>query len=157
MTNLELKEWAKKEGISYEHAISIRRARVTDILGSWQDYMDCITNGIPEMTIKECVDELTRLQKALKYINAPPQINEVTQDMIDAVRLIPVDQVVQFDRGTAKCFNHEDNAPSAYWAKRVNKLSCPVCAKMWDVIDIKMIRDNVPFIEAVRELYADNH
>jgi hypothetical protein len=157
MTIFEIKRIADKNGISHITAMKARQIFITKELAKWDDYYHERSGYIPEMTIDDGFDEIIKIQQAIKYIDSPPPTDEVTQEMIDQAKSVPVDKVVEFIRGKALCFNHDDKTPSAYWAKKVNRLSCPVCGKMWDTIDIIEKRDGLDFISAVRKLHAGNY
>lgn len=157
MTVFELKRRADAAGVDHKTAIKERQAYVLSEISKWDDYINEVTDDIPCITIDEGVRELLQLLQAMKFINHPPPPNEVTQDMIDEVKSIAIDNIVELIHGKTQCFAHEDKSPSAYWAKKVNKLCCPVCNKMWDTIDIKIERDKMDFHSAVRSLHAGNH
>lgn len=157
MTIFELKRRATEQEVDHKEAILERQKFVIAELYKWDDYINEVNDDIPELTMNEAVDELLQLEKALKFINKPPPKNEITQEMIDEVKSIPVENLVEIIRGKTKCFAHDDKSPSAYIATRTNKLCCPVCGKMWDTVDIKMVRDGMTFIDAVRSLHAGNY
>lgn len=76
----------------------------------------------------------------------------ITDEMIESARSVPINQIVEFIRGTATAFCHDDRHPSAYYGDRTNTLVCPVCNKHFDSIGVLMHRDGMSFPDAVRFL-----
>lgn len=152
MTLFELKRRAGESGIDLKTAINDRIEFLHQELIGWEAYMNMESNEIPEVSVADAVKEMIRLNRDLRFVHRPPSKDEVTDEMIGQARAVPIPEIVEFRGGVAKCFAHEDNHPSCYHAKRTNKLACPVCAKTWDTIAIKMERDGLPFREAVLSL-----
>lgn len=78
--------------------------------------------------------------------------HRITDAMIEHAREYPVDKVIEFNRGKAACFNHEDKHPSLTHNKKHNRAHCFVCGKGWDAIAVLQDRDGLSFPEAVRRL-----
>lgn len=99
--------------------------------------------------------ELKRLAalKELKSIKTiTVKTDSITDEMIEAARNYPVDRLIEFKRGKAKCLEHQDNNPSMFYGTRTNQAVCPVCCKSWDSIGVLMVRDGMTFVEAVKQL-----
>jgi hypothetical protein len=91
--------------------------------------------------------ELCRIKKAMTT-----KQDEITEDIIAAAKSHPMTSIIEFTRGKAKAFCHEDNNPSMYHATRLNLAICPVCDKRFDTIAVLMERDGMSFQDAVRAL-----
>jgi len=76
----------------------------------------------------------------------------ITDEMIESARQYPVDQLVEFIKGKATAFCHNDRKPSMYHATRLNRCNCPVCGKSFDPIGVLVERDGVSFKDAVKQL-----
>lgn len=101
------------------------------------------------------VDAATDLKVVVEYANRykqKPAGNEITPDMIQAARHYPINKIVEFMRGKARAFCHDDKVPSAFHGTRHNTLECPVCDKHFDTISVLMARDGMTFPSAVRFL-----
>lgn len=90
--------------------------------------------------------ELHRMKSATKAKEG------ITEDDIEAARSVDVATLIDFTRGKAIAFCHEDKNPSMFHATRTNTAQCPVCDKKFDSIGILMERDGMGFIEAVKQL-----
>jgi hypothetical protein len=92
----------------------------------------------------------------LKHCNVTLKVhtkNQVTDEMKEHARWIPIDSVVDFDRNKkALAWCHSDNRPSLYIASRLNLACCPVCDKRFNPIEVLMSRDGYKFYDAVRAL-----
>ena len=76
----------------------------------------------------------------------------ITDAMIEQAREYPIDNLIEFDKGRATCFNHEDRRPSMTHNKKHNRAHCFVCGKSWDGIAVLQDRDGMRFAEAVKQL-----
>lgn len=150
----DLKAQAEKEQKPFKTVLVERIVFLIEMMHEFNNWIECKTNEIPGMSLDDIHKELHRIQNAVKYIDHPPPANEITEEMVQDAKQVPVTSLVDFTRGVTKCLNpeHEDKNPSAYYASRTNKLICPVCNKTWDAIDVKMTTDNLTFLEAVRRL-----
>lgn len=95
--------------------------------------------------LKEVVDYANRYKRK-------PAGNGITDDMIQAAKQYPINQIVEFMRGKARAFCHDDKVPSAFHGTRNNTLECPVCDKHFDPVSVLMMRDGMSFPAAVRFL-----
>lgn len=96
--------------------------------------------------------DVQRLVAFAKRYSVKPIGNKITDDMIEQAKEYPVTGLVEFVRGKALAFCHDDHSPSAYHGSRVNRLMCPVCDKSFSSIDILIHRDGMSFPDAVRFL-----
>lgn len=142
-----IRKAAKDMGIAYSEAVNARCRFLADRIADFLDYGDPVSVALAWKDI----DEVVALKKTLARKIIP--INDrITDEMIEAARQVPVDSLVEFSHGKARCFNHEDNNPSAFHATRTNTVGCPVCCKHWDSIGVLMTRDGYTFQDAVRRL-----
>jgi hypothetical protein len=79
-------------------------------------------------------------------------IDTISEADIQSAKQYPISQLIDFSRGPAIAWCHEDRRPSLAWLKRINKAKCYPCNKMFDPIDVLTERDGMSFIEAVKEL-----
>lgn len=88
------------------------------------------------------------------YHTRPRQVSkdEITNQNIEAARNYPITDLIEFKRDMAVCFVHADKSPSLHFIKDKNVAWCFSCQKMFDSIDVLMIRDGYTFQEAVRRL-----
>ena len=78
--------------------------------------------------------------------------DRITESDIEMARSYPVNKLIDFSKGSAVAWCHNDRRPSLYYASRLNFASCPVCQKKFGPIDICMDRDGMTFIDAVKYL-----
>jgi hypothetical protein len=74
----------------------------------------------------------------------------ISEDDILAAREVPVETLVEFVRGKATAWCHDDRNPSAFHGTNNNLVVCPVCDKKFGPIDILIHRDGMSFIDAVK-------
>jgi len=91
------------------------------------------------------------MKKANRRVNTS-QKNGIDDGMIEVARNADVRSVVDFKRGKAVAWCHEDKNPSLYYANRINRAICPVCDKKFSALDVLISRDGYSFIDAVRSL-----
>lgn len=153
MTVHQLRKQAEKENMPFDLAIKIRMKMLHELMIEWDEYIESTDAlEIPALEWNQIIDELIAMREALKHINDIPTGNLVTQEMIEQAREVPITDVVEFIHGKVKCFNHEDDHPSAFHGTRTNTMQCPVCATGWGPIDVLMKRDGMEFSSAVRSL-----
>jgi hypothetical protein len=90
--------------------------------------------------------------RTLKSITQPRKTDSITDDDIDRARHHPITNLIEFKRGKATAFCHEDNNPSMFHATRLNLAICPVYDKRFNSIDVLMDRDAMTFKNAVSYL-----
>lgn len=98
--------------------------------------------------LSECLDLLA--SGAFTYVHTnTTNSKELTQYQIEQARSYPVDQLVEFTRGKAKAWCHDDKTPSLFHGFRNNIVVCPVCDRRFNSIDILRERDGYSFYDAV--------
>jgi hypothetical protein len=148
------------------HTRDERRKRLTMYLLNLQEHIeklnkwalrDGITGYFAQMCTHEAGQDIDKVRKELQNIklSVTDIKGQVTEDMIQQAREVNIETVVEFTRGKANAFCHEDNNPSLYHAKRVNKACCPVCNRYFDAIEVLIERDGLPFFTAVKQLIGD--
>jgi hypothetical protein len=79
--------------------------------------------------------------------------NEVTPQMIEQARQVPVDTLIEFTHGKCHCPFHDDKIPSMFHGTRENRAVCPSgCNDSWDSIGLTQKLDGLSFHDAVRKL-----
>jgi len=78
--------------------------------------------------------------------------SQLSEDQIEQARQYPIEKLIDFNRGKAIAFCHDDKNPSLYHARRTNRANCPVCDRSFNPVDVLMIRDGMSFASAVRNL-----
>ena len=100
----------------------------------------------------DAANELLELVAYAKRYKSKPKGLGITDDMVLAAREYPITQLVEFIRGKAQAFCHDDRNPSAFHGSRNNSLVCPVCDKQFSSLDVLILRDGMSFPDAVRYL-----
>ena len=84
--------------------------------------------------------------------NAMATKGDIDNDMILLARSIPIDSLIDFEHGSAKCLWHEDAEPSLKFRTSTNRIKCFACGASEDAVGLVMKRDGVSFVESVRYL-----
>lgn len=167
---------AEEMGLDRTYALNCRKRYLSGRLWEIADEEDVILNDMEECPITDCnivcrpdcrvglavtsfrklekerraaQRELKVMEKLLVFKRRP---DEITEEMIEQAREYPVDRLVDFCRGKATAWCHNDRNPSMYHATRKNLAVCPVCDKKFNPIDILIYRDGYTFPEAVKAL-----
>jgi hypothetical protein len=151
MSTYTIKKAAEDFDISFTAALKMRMRYVVQQLDKGIDWM-LDESSMPDIMPGEAINELISCNKGLLESKIKPSANTVTPEMIEKARQVPVDSLIEFIRGSARCFAHEDKSPSMYFGSRTNTAQCPVCNKHWDSIQILKERDGLTFHEAIRKL-----
>ena len=152
---------ADEMGLSLQYSVNARRRFLVDELellnleiAFYDDY-----EGTPDnvyFSLRQYSFLAEKRSKVKQELGAIKNVTihkpGITDDMIEQARNYPIGQLVEFTRGKAQAFCHEDKNPSAYHATRVNRINCPVCGKSFDPIGVLMERDGMSFKEAVTTL-----
>jgi hypothetical protein len=78
--------------------------------------------------------------------------NLISDGDVMAARQYPVEGLVEWTRGKATCWIHEDKTPSMFYGSKTNRIICPVCDKKFNAVDILMGLNGYSFVEAVKAL-----
>lgn len=116
-------------------------------------YLDELNAEYGIQAVIECEERRRKVMAELDVIKRVtlPKMG-ITDDDIESARRYPVDKLIDFSRGKAKAFCHEDKNPSMFHGTKFNLAICPVCDKKFDSIAILMQRDGVAFKDAVNQL-----
>jgi hypothetical protein len=71
---------------------------------------------------------------------------------VDKAKQYPINELLKFVGGFAKCLEHQERTGSLKYYKESNTCYCFSCAKSFDSIDIYKLINNCSFKEAVIEL-----
>lgn len=139
------------------HQIRLHESRLHELAQEYMDHEDeaLALSALREMyavhrAIKALISERSRLADRDK----PQPVGRITDEMIDyAKNVYPIDQVVSFDKGgMAIAFCHNDKKASLARVRGANKARCWPCDKIYNPVDILMLRDGMSFVDAVKEL-----
>ena len=85
----------------------------------------------------------------LKYQESPPEVSKEGYIFEESL----ITEVVEFVRGKAIAFCHDDKRPSLYLGNKGDgRAVCPVCNQVFSALDVLIKRDNLSFKEAVMRL-----
>jgi len=141
-------------------ALNCRRKYLDHVISEYREYGKRVGLGT-EFVCKVMVDivreEIKALDKDFKsYLSFSKirKFEDITDEMIQEARDYPVNSLINFGNGNARCINpdHTDNKPSMYLSSKINKATCGSCNWRGDAIDIVMILDGITFRNAVRKL-----
>jgi len=94
------------------------------------------------------------LQVLTKLVDGFEHKCRITDEQIELAKATPITNVIEFKRGKATAWCHEDRNPSMYHGTRKNVAVCPVCDRKFNAVDVLMDRDGLTFVEAVVQLAA---
>ena len=159
MTIYQLKRDAEKMEVPFREAALCRLRHVRsemyflmELIESFSD-ADPMTATVADIYFGDSFRELAKEQTNLvKAMRRPDHVDCITQDMIEHARAVPVTSLMEFTRGRALAWCHDDHSPSIYVAPRVNRVVCPVCDLHFDSIGVLIARDGMSFHQAVRQL-----
>lgn len=138
-----VKKHAEMFDISVQAAIKMKLRYAVEATEIWADAFEPYYWRWIDIIIK-----LRDMEKRLKQ----PMKNTITDEMIEQAREYPITELVEFTRGKALAFCHEDKTPSLSYHKAANRAHCFPCNKSFDAIGILMERDGMSFHSAVRYL-----
>ena len=153
-------EMELKKGFAIQARKRYLKDEISDIkhecleLSDWVDGVGDINEWYALVRLGVLLERWGKLKKEYRVCTEilRPREGDITEQMIETAREYPVEQLIDFRRGKAVAFCHEDKNPSMYHATRSNHAKCPVCDKTLDGIGILMARDGLDFISAVKQL-----
>ena len=77
---------------------------------------------------------------------------DMTGDMVEVAKGVPVDSLLEFQGGYAQCLWHNEDHPSLHHHEKTNRVKCFSCGFGGSAIDIVMKRDGLGFKDAVKVL-----
>lgn len=150
----DIEKSAAEMGVSLAYAVGARRNFLWKEVDRWLD-----ADTDPTTWAVLClprfwaiVDDLIKLQRDLYWKNKPVLAGQVTDEMKERARQVPVASLLEFNQGKALCLWHDDKRPSMGISKKSGKAICYVCNKQFDPIDIVMKRDCKTYYEAIKYL-----
>lgn len=143
ITLWSLRKKAQEFDISVEAAITMKLRYAQDAAEIWADSF--------EPYYWKWVDAIIKLRDMRKELKKPI-VNSITDEMIQQAREVDVRSVVEFARGKAYAWCHDDKHPSLTYMSKTNTVWCPPCGKFYDSIAVLMGRDGMTFQSAVRAL-----
>lgn len=149
----QLQQHAAEFGISFQSACRMRIRYLLLIIDQWDAYIEDMQGDMPPSTPLACLTEIISIRNhEHRAKQGKVSRSEITDAMIQQAREYPIELVVEFNRGLALAFCHNDKTPSLTWNRKNNTCRCFPCDKSFNPIDVLMQRDGKSFIEAVKEL-----
>jgi len=152
MMPFQIEKIAKDFDISFNSACAMRVRYLFSVIDQWFLYFDESSNETPEPDIIDACSEICSIRIYQQQIKKGPVKQTITDEMIEAARSYPIENVVEFHKGVAIAFCHADKRPSLSWHKAKNKATCFPCGKSFNAVDVLMERDGLSFAEAVKQL-----
>lgn len=149
-----IKQTADDFSISFESAVKMRVRYLYSILDQWDDYISELTNHVPAISFGDAVHELSAINRYCTFLKkgGVKHKDSITDEMIQIARDYPIENLIEFNRGVAVAFCHDDRRPSLSWNKKTNRAHCFPCGKSFDTIQLLIDRDGMTFVEAVKRL-----
>ncbi|MFZ4859227.1 MAG: CHC2 zinc finger domain-containing protein [Desulfuromonadaceae bacterium] len=107
---------------------------------------------------QQVLDEVLQMARELRHLTrlakgSTSHVGSITPELIEQSRLIPIEQLIEFDRqGKAVAWCHDDKVPSLTWHRSKNRATCFPCGKSFNSIDVLIQRDGMAFVDAVKTL-----
>ena len=140
ITEWSLRKQSSEFGISFRAAVQMKLRYAVEAAEIWADAF--------EPYYWQWVAAIIKL-RGMKDVERK---GGITDNMIEQAREIDIRSVVDFERGKALAWCHEDKNPSLTYMSRTNKAWCAACGKYFDPIAVMMERDGTNFPDAVRKL-----
>jgi hypothetical protein len=153
MNAYEIKKMADECSINASAAIKMRIRYLQRELNKaldWEESED--QDSFPELFTDEIIDELKKLSHALNQLSKPIKTDSITDAMIEQARQYPIESLIEFTKGKARAFCHDDSSPSLSLWNGKNLCRCFPCGKTYNPIDVLIERDGMTFLSAVRYL-----
>ena len=150
LTLYKIRAMADEFKIPDRIAVKMRIRYLLGELNALSCYLDGEIDTPPELDYNEILDELNSYHRFLK--NPKPSRSEITEEMIQEARNVPVETLIEFTKGKARAWCHEDSNPSLTHDRKHNRAHCFPCSKSFNTIDILIERDGMTFTQAVRTL-----
>lgn len=164
-----IKEKAAEMGVTLSYAVECRRKflsaemkRLSDEIATFGTYQDPVGIEMMWRVFDKNYAAILKLRKDRYYLmsafrnhmKGKTADDDITDDMIARARSHPIELIIEFTRGKARCINpnHDDRNPSMYHGTRTNTAQCPACGGKWDAIGAYMVITGMNFPEAVRKL-----
>jgi len=139
----QLRKTAEKFDISMGAAIKMKLRYAVEAVEIWEEAFEPIAFL--------WIDQIARL-KAMESRLKRPISSSITDSMIEQARESDINRVVEFVRGKATAWCHEDKNPSLTYMSKTNTAWCAACGKYFDPIAVLMERDGMTFQQAVKYL-----
>ncbi len=140
----EIRQNASKFDVSYKAALRMKLRFAAEAAQVWIEVF--------EPMAWRWLENIIKLQQMIARADIKLPANEVTDAMIEQARERDIRSVVDFSKGKATAWCHEDKNPSLTYMSRTNTAWCASCGKYFDSIGVLMNRDGLSFRSAVREL-----
>ena len=141
----QIRRDASQFDISPQSAIRMKLRYAIEAAEIWLDV------GL-EPVYWQWVDIIIKLRDIESRLRLPRPTRDITDAMIEQARERDIRSVVDFNRGKAIAWCHDDKNPSLTYMSRTNRAWCAACGKYFDPIGVLMNRDGMNFASAVRYL-----
>jgi hypothetical protein len=151
----QIKENAENFDVPFADALKMRVRYLQGLLSQWCSYIDEQINEIPESDVMKIIGELVAIKNYQDRLKSgTPITNKITDEMIQAAKSYPIDQMFDFSRSQRiPCPFHNSKANDLSHHTKSNTVHCfGACSKTWNPIGVAMERDGLTFIEAVKLL-----
>lgn len=145
----------EKMQVDPRYAKQCRRRYLTQQLLELQKLRDECLESDDDIILYTAVDliaQINRVKKKLNLLDRTFKEGEITDEMVEQARSVPVSAVVEFIGNKSLAWCHDDRSPSLMFHAKTGTARCFVCDKTYDAIKVLMERDGKNFPEAVREL-----
>jgi hypothetical protein len=117
------------------------------------DICDWDGNLYDLLSIIRAEPEYAHVEPAKKPVNKVRRdVVDMSGDLVERAKAVPVDSLLEFQGGYARCLWHEEENPSLHHHKQMNRVKCFSCGAGGSSIDVVMKRDGIGFKAAVRAL-----
>lgn len=141
-TRHKVTKLAKNFGLLPSTVINLRVRFALHAAEVWEE--------MPEVAAR-WYDEVIGLKEIEASLNNKPT-SGITDEQIAIAKEHPIDQIIEFNRGKATAWCHDDKTPSLNHHRQANKAHCFPCGRSFNPVDVLMERDGMTFIDAVRAL-----
>lgn len=97
-------------------------------------------------------DEQSRYIEKLNKLRAVSNTDARGMADVTGAKKFPIDQLIEFRGGMAKCIFHGERTASMKYNRGTNTVYCFSCNQKWDAIDVYMKINAVQFGEAIKRL-----
>lgn len=150
MRPYEVYQKAKELGIMPEAALAMRMRFLDQRIGICRDDRESAP-GLLAVWILQDVAERNELKKLWEKERAFKE-NQITDEMIERAKTVPLETIIEFVRGKALAWCHDDHKPSLSLFRKNNSARCFVCDKNFDAIDCYQYAFGCDFVTAVKAL-----
>ena len=105
--------------------------------------------------IEQAQVKIRKLAAKINRLERPDKMPEsgITDEMVEAARAYPIEELIDFSSfGRTEAFCHVSDSPSLAHLPDGNRAYCHVCSRVFNPIDVLIVRDGMTFVDAVKTL-----